>query len=92
MEKRVAKSTGSESAAESTRIRMFAIITMALVLLAVVSILLIPRGTKLQQCEGILLGSDKDVCIYSLALSTQNSTLCGYLSQPRANSCYVNIA
>ncbi|MDE1860515.1 MAG: hypothetical protein KGH72_02240 [Candidatus Micrarchaeota archaeon] len=82
--------SASMSEEEKKQLPIYFAITVIIILLAVFSIVLVPRGTQLQRCEGSILG--RDACINNLAYSSGNASICGALSQSGADSCYYNIA
>ena len=87
----VEKRNGEEHSA-SERLRLLAVIVGILMVLAVVSVLLVPRGSQLHRCESVPVAGDREQCLYNLALATQNGSVCGMLSQQgNVATCYMAI-
>ena len=74
------------------KIRLFLFAAFWIFVIAVVVYILTPRGTPLQNCMHALIASNKNQCLYELALSSDNSSLCSNLSTSYSESCYYNIA
>ena len=67
--------------------------TVGLVLLALLALALGGRGSALSRCNGILIQSQKNLCLQELASSTGNAPVCGMITaQEQRYSCLVNIA
>lgn len=77
-------------AEERTKILLFA--GAWIMIVAAIVVILTPRGTPLQNCRSALLAENKEQCLYQLALSSGNSSLCGSLSSIDSDSCYFTIA
>lgn len=76
---------------ERRRIKLYALVTLVLIIGAIIFASL-PKGTRLQQCEGIALSSNKDSCLMVVAISTKNSSICGMMHSGIALGCYINLA
>ncbi|MDE1762087.1 MAG: hypothetical protein KGH59_01580 [Candidatus Micrarchaeota archaeon] len=78
-------------AVPDANIRAAALIAIFLVLLAI-AISVIPKGTKAQQCESILLSQNRDSCLISLAVSTHNQSICSTIQDQSSSQCYSSVA
>lgn len=76
---------------EHTRFRLYAAVVMIFLFIGVI-FLIIPKGSYLSQCMGVVINTQKEACLYSLAASSSNSSVCNYIPGSLANSCYVNVA
>lgn len=74
----------------SEQLRIYVAAAVIVVAIALLSLLVVPRGTQLQRCNSVLLG--KSNCLDALAQSTGNYTICSRLPLGIANSCYYSIA
>ncbi len=92
MEKRKkGKTEGMPVGAE--RIRIYALIAAAFVVIAAASVLLAPqRAGALQRCRNIIMQQNKDSCLSYLASQTRNVSVCGYMSRQSADYCYADVA
>jgi hypothetical protein len=75
---------------QKLKLMLFAVLWI--VIIAAVLALLAPRGTPLQNCEGAVVAASKEQCLYKLALSSSNGSLCADLSGPDSTSCYFTLA
>ena len=75
----------------NTNIRAAALVATVLLILAI-AISLLPRGSNAQQCEAILLSQNRDACLISLAMSTQNQSLCSQIQDQSGSECYSRVA
>lgn len=75
------------------RIRLYLIVTVALVILAAISIGLESLPSGRNSCSGIVLSVPRDSCYLSLANYTMNATLCSKISnQGTMAGCVTSIA
>ncbi len=71
---------------------MYAAITIALMIIAFASFLLVPQGASLGACNRLVIQSSRYTCLTGLALAQENSSICGYEPVSFADSCYVQVA
>ena len=74
--------TNPEDAPENERSRIlkYAAVGAIAIVLALASILIVPHtSNQLQQCQDIILQSQRDSCLSQLAVSNSNSTICSYI-------------
>ena len=88
---RAASADNGKPPESDRRVMVFAL-AGALVLLAAVSFLFIPRGTGVKACNSTLVLQNRYSCIESLAISEGNGTMCSLLQEPYADNCYQTIA
>jgi hypothetical protein len=76
------------------RLKIYAALTLLLILAAAVSFLLAPEsgGGSLSSCDRLILSGSRYTCIMALALSQENASLCGGLGGAYADSCYSQVA
>jgi hypothetical protein len=86
------KTNAAQHTGPSESLRILAGIALIIVVLAAISALFVPGGSSLQKCEGVVLEQSKNSCLYNLALSTKNSTLCTYMTGESEIQCYVGLA
>lgn len=68
-------------------------IVIVFVLLAITATVAEPHSSNsLARCKSIGLEQSRYSCLYSLALSTENSSLCGSVPTPLSDECYSAIA
>lgn len=79
------------SVSKNEKFRMYIYITILLLILAALSIVLAPKGSALNICLGVIIQENKNTCLYNLATTTKNASICSYLPSPNSDSCYVNI-
>ena len=79
-------------AGKENQIRMMIFVAVWILVIAIVISLLAPSGTPLQKCTHAWLSQNKEQCLYSLALSSKNGTLCANLSSTDSASCYFAVA
>ncbi len=75
---------------EKRNIKVYAVITLILIGVALLFIIF-PKGTLLQQCEGIILSINRDACLSNIAISTKNASICGMLSHEASVGCYATL-
>ncbi len=86
------KKEKEEEPGHEQRFRIYAAITVVLIVLAVaVSLVTNHRQIGLKGCLGIALGGYRDSCLLSLANSTKNASVCGYISKAYSDYCYSNV-
>lgn len=74
------------------RFRIYAAITVVLIVCAVVASLATGhRQSGLKGCLGITLSGYRDSCLISLANSTKNASVCSYVSPATAGYCYEEV-
>ncbi|MGI0141481.1 MAG: hypothetical protein ACREBF_02405 [Candidatus Micrarchaeales archaeon] len=73
------------------RLKLYAAITIILVMVAM-AVSILPKGTKLQQCDSILISQNKNVCLYTLATSTDNQSICQDVQGGQQSTCYTSVA
>lgn len=73
------------------RIVKYALVALALVVLAV-AFSAIANTFSSGTCKGILLGPSKDTCLFTLALSTNNYSMCKSLLGSEPAQCYLQIS
>ncbi|HVA82631.1 MAG TPA: hypothetical protein VNF06_00510 [Candidatus Aquilonibacter sp.] len=86
-----AKSQVTQQTKSENTIKLYFIITCAVVLIALL-FLLFPKGNQLEQCLGIILPSSQQSCLSQLAYSTMNQSICAYIQGSGSGSCYSNLA
>ena len=82
----------SGAADVNTKLRTYAAITLAVVVLAIVSFLLEPNTGTLGGCKGLWVANSRYVCISALALKDYNASMCSGLPSPYADTCYSQVA
>ncbi|MDE1856674.1 MAG: hypothetical protein KGH98_01165 [Candidatus Micrarchaeota archaeon] len=84
---------GPEETAQRTR-RLIVAVVVLLLAVAALSIAFTGGGAAggISSCSSIILGQQRIECISSLANSTLNVTMCGYLPSPQNDECIVHIA
>lgn len=75
-------------------VRMICVVaTVALVLLALLVLAFGGSGSAFERCKGILIRSQRDMCLQALASGTSNATMCGMITaQEQRYSCLVGVA
>ncbi len=61
-------------------------------LISVSAFLMIPGGSQFNKCISIILGQNKYECLSSLALTTNNASVCSYINGSYRSLCYLNVA
>lgn len=80
-------------AEERERIKVYLAVAAVLVVLAVISLLLVPHpSNSLEGCREIVLQQNRDSCLEYLASSTRNATVCSYIASPYSDYCYAEVA
>ncbi len=93
MDKKTRVQAPQPSVAEmDEHIKLLAFAAIWIIIAAAVVFVLVPRGTPLQNCMHALVSANKEQCLYTLALSSKNASLCANLTNYDANSCYFTIA
>lgn len=78
---------------ESERLRVYLLITLIIVVLALAALLSVSRvSSDANKCLGIILSRNRYSCLESLALSKENESICGYIPSPYSDSCYLPLA
>ncbi len=73
-------------------LRILALVVIVIAAVAALAIFLVPRGSQLHMCQSIPLSGNKEQCLYSLALSSNNGSVCGLLTNPSMQqTCYLTI-
>ncbi|MCL4375469.1 hypothetical protein M1394_01560 [Candidatus Marsarchaeota archaeon] len=85
------KTTKAASDIENN-IRLYAIVAAFLVLISISAFLMIPGGSQLNKCISIVLSQDRYACMSSLALSTNNASICGRINGSYGAACYLDLA
>ncbi len=81
----------SDGAANWEGMRTYALIAVGLVILAIgLSALASFMGSG--NCKGILLGPSRDTCMFALALSANNYSMCKSLSGSEQARCFIQIS
>ncbi len=77
----------------STREKYLIYLVLGVVLLVIASAITLAEShsTPLSRCKGILLGNQRDVCLASLAVSSDNGSICTLMSSG-AQQCAANVA
>jgi hypothetical protein len=75
-----------------TNMKLYAVIAAVLVVIALLSMLLVPRGKGIQYCNSVISQQGRYGCISNLAADTHNASLCGFLNGSAMDQCYVSIA
>jgi hypothetical protein len=83
---------GNDVSDSNSRLRVYAAITLAIVMLAIASYLIVPNQGTMGGCMGLALAESRYACINNLAVSSVNASMCGSLSGYYADSCYANVA
>ena len=86
------KKAAEEAGNPAELVRSYAIIAAVIVVLALLSFLLVPRGTGFKRCAGIIISQYKYECIESLAINSSNYSACSYLPAQPGAGCYASIA
>ncbi len=68
------------------------VLTTILVLAAGLILITSGGGTPLTRCTGIVFSQQRSSCLFGLANSTSNASVCGYLPSGRSAQCVSNIA
>lgn|GEM_PF-3322403 len=75
------------------KLRIYLGIVVLFVLLALIATFAEPHASSsLARCNDILLVQSRYSCLYSLAVSTKNSSICGSVAEPLSDECYSNVA
>ncbi|MEM3177969.1 MAG: hypothetical protein QXZ38_01380 [Candidatus Micrarchaeaceae archaeon] len=74
------------------KMKIYIALVAITILIALLSFLIVPRGTPLQRCMGIIILQNRYSCITSLALNSNNSSLCAYLPSTEEATCYYELA
>lgn len=82
----------NEESETARRLRAYVAVALALIVLALASFLIVPRGNSVRSCQQLVFASSKYACLTSLALSSRNSSVCGYAQGAYADSCYAQLA
>lgn len=84
---------GARERSEKEKIVIYGTIALVLIALALTFTFVLPHASSsLARCNEILLSQDKSSCLFSLALSSQNATVCSYINDGSQNSCYMQVA
>ncbi|MEM3839255.1 MAG: hypothetical protein QXF01_01610 [Candidatus Micrarchaeaceae archaeon] len=75
---------------EKIKLMLFAVLWILII--AVILYAIEPRGTPLQRCMHTAIAQSRENCLYSLALATDNSSLCANITYYDSSSCYLAIA
>jgi hypothetical protein len=74
------------------KLKTYLALTVLLVAVALLSFLIVPQGSGVKVCMSYLLANSKYSCLSSLAVSSLNASVCGYLPAPYADPCYSQVA
>ncbi len=74
------------------KLKLLAFAAAVVIVISLIVALATPGGTGIERCNSVVLSVNREQCVYQLALSSENSTLCGNLSQGDMNSCYLSVA
>ncbi len=74
------------------RLRILILAAVAVAVVALAVSLAAPSGSGARRCNSLALSIGREQCLYQLALSSENATLCGSLGNGDSNSCYITIA
>ena len=77
---------------QARKLRLYALIALGLVALALLSFLIAPQGSSVASCKQLFFESSKYSCITNLALSQQNASMCGNEQGTYKDSCYLQVA
>lgn len=83
---------GANEPGAERRLRLYAGVTLALILVAALSYLLVPSGSGIAGCRSLLLQNSRYSCIESIAVSTLNSSACSGMPSSYSDPCYLQIA
>ena len=87
---------GAEKRAMETtqRERLVALAAITVVLVVVGSVVLVTTsaGTPLSRCTRIIVSQQRSACLFALANSTMNVSVCGYLNGAEASQCISGVA
>ena len=88
------KTARAAKAENDERLRLYAVGVVALVVLAIISVLLIPSSGSgvVARCNSLLLQQDRYGCVESAAITASNGTMCGTLTGSYRDSCYLSVA
>ncbi|MGC8538267.1 MAG: hypothetical protein ACP5MK_00130 [Candidatus Micrarchaeia archaeon] len=86
------KDAKEEDLSAHISIKRLGLLTVVLVIVAV-ALVLIPRpANPVKGCLGIVLQQNKISCLYDLAISSHNASVCSYITQPNVEaSCYAKV-
>ncbi len=75
------------------RERYLMYLAVGIILIVVASAVLLVEGhsTALSKCKGVLLSGPRDTCMVALAVSSNNASVCNYVS-PGNQQCIVDVA
>lgn len=79
----------------SYRLKIYIAITVILVVVALLSFLIVPRGSGAKFCTSFPLANSRYECLSNLAASTLNASVCGQLPVQgtySSDSCYSEVA
>jgi hypothetical protein len=77
---------------KASRIRIYAAVTLILVILALASFLIVPNTSTVKGCDALLLESSRSSCLTNLALNESEPSICAYAQGAYADSCYLLVA
>ena len=73
------------------KLKVYGLVLAVLAGMAAISFLAIPGGSGISRCSSVVQ-QNRYGCIESMAVSTGNSTMCGFLAGSYSDSCYMAIA
>ncbi len=82
----------SPTTSSEERMIVAGVITIILVIAAVLVLVTSGSGTPLGRCTGIVFSQQRSSCLFGLANSTRNVSVCGYLPSGQSAQCVSNIA
>jgi hypothetical protein len=75
------------------KLRLYAAVTAALLVVALASYLIIPDQSTVKGCMGLAITNSRYYCISNIAIMSSNASMCGNLPAGQyADACYVQVA
>lgn len=82
---------GAARSGDLEKLKVYVLILAVLAAMAAISVFAIPSGSGISRCNSVVQ-QNRYNCIESMAVSSENSTMCGSLSGHYSDSCYMAIA
>jgi hypothetical protein len=85
--------TGSALPDSRSKLRLYAAITAALIVVALASYLIVPDQSTVKGCMGLAITNSRYACISNIAIVSSNASICGSLPAGQyADDCYAQVA
>jgi hypothetical protein len=78
---------------DGEKVVVYGILAMIFIAVALLSAFLVPRSSGgIGRCNGILLSQGRYSCLFSLALSSENASVCSHITEASQDPCYSQVA